>query len=139
MVRAQRQIGEKVETETRYFISSLAVCAKEHFRFIRSHWGIENQLHYVLNVAFREDNHRTRQGHSAANLALIRRIVLNLLRQETSAKGGIHAKRLRCGWDVAFCMKVLQPLLDFSCDCPKLRGHLNQVAPASCFTCSITA
>jgi len=114
MVRAQRQIGEKTEIETRYFISSLAASAKEHLGFIRSHWGIENKLHYVLDVAFREDNHQARLGHSAANLAVIRKIVLNLLRQESSAKGGIHAKRLRCGWDLAFRMKVLRPLLDSS-------------------------
>jgi predicted transposase YbfD/YdcC len=111
MVRSQRQIGEKVETEIRYYISALVASAKEHLHFIRSHWGIENKLHYVLDVAFREDNHRARQGHSASNLAVVRHIVLNLLRQETSAKGGIHAKRLRCGWDASFRMKVLQPLL----------------------------
>jgi predicted transposase YbfD/YdcC len=112
MVRSQRQIGEKIETEIRYFISSLAASAKEHLNFIRSHWGIENKLHYVLDVAFREDNHRARRGHSAANLAVIRHIVLNLLRQNGAAdKGGIHCKRLRCGWDIKFRMKVLQPLL----------------------------
>ena len=111
MVRSQRQFGQKTETETRYFISSLTTSAQEHLRFIRSHWAIENQLHYVLDVAFREDTHRARQGHSAANLAVVRHLVLNLLRQDASLKGGVHAKRLRCAWDLAFRFKVLKPLL----------------------------
>jgi predicted transposase YbfD/YdcC len=110
MVWAERQLPDKIERDVRFFISSLQVDAQQHLAYIRAHWGIENKLHWVLDVAFREDNHRARQGDSAANLAVIRHMVLNLLRQDHSFKGGIHAKRLRCGWDVNYRMKILQQL-----------------------------
>lgn len=110
MVRSERHRSHKVETEVRFFISSLVEDATQHLGYIRGHWGIENQLHWVLDVTFREDHHRARQGNSAANLAVVRHIVLNLLRQEKSFKGGIHAKRLKCGWDLNYRMQVLQQL-----------------------------
>lgn len=107
MVRAQRQIGDKVTTETRYAISSLTSQAKLILQSIRRHWGIENKLDWVLDVAFREDLSRVRQGHVAENLAVTRHIVLNLLRQEKTAKMGVQNKRLRCGWDAKYRDKVL--------------------------------
>lgn len=110
MVRSERHIDQKVTTERRFFISSLADNAQSHLTYIRSHWGIENQLHWVLDVSFREDHHRARQGESAANLAIVRHLVLNLLRQEKSFKGGIHAKRLKCAWDVNYRLRVLAQL-----------------------------
>lgn len=110
LVHSERRIGQQVETERRFFISSLAEDAKSHLAYIRGHWGIENKLHWVLDVAFREDHHRARLGHSAANLAVVRHIVLNLLRQENSFKGGIHAKRLKCAWDINYRLRVLRQL-----------------------------
>lgn len=110
LVHAERRVGAKVETEPRFFISSLAADAQAHLGFIRAHWAIENKLHWVLDVAFREDKHRARQGDSAANLAVIRHLVLNLLRQETSFRGGLHAKRLKCAWDVNYRLRVLDRL-----------------------------
>jgi len=74
---------------------------------VRSHWRIENSLHWVLDVAFREDDNRTRAGHSAENLALVRKLALNLLRLEPTRKHGIKASRLRAGWDNTYLLCVL--------------------------------
>lgn len=107
MVRAQRQIGDKVSSETRFFISSLPAEAKPILQAVRRHWSIENELHWILDVAFNEDQSRVRQGQAAENLAVIRQLVLNLLKQEKTAKLGIKNKRLRCGWDAVYRSKVL--------------------------------
>lgn len=110
MVRARRQIGEKVEEEVRFFISSLAADARQLLWAVRRHWGIENELHWLLDVAFGEDHSRVRQGFASENLAVIRHLVLNLLKQEKTAKCGIENKRLRCGWDPDYRQQVLQGL-----------------------------
>ncbi len=108
MVQARRQVGDEVTTETRFFITSLTAQAKTILQAVRRHWSIENELHWVLDVAFNEDQSRVRQGQAAENLAVIRHLVLNLLKQEKSAKVGIKNKRLRCGWDTAYRTKVLE-------------------------------
>jgi predicted transposase YbfD/YdcC len=108
MVISQRHMDQKVTRERRFFISSLADNARSHLAYIRNHWAIENKLHWVLDVAFREDHHRAREGESAANLAIVRHLVLNLLRQDKSFKGGIHAKRLKCAWDVNYRLRILE-------------------------------
>ena len=110
MVRAYRRLGAKETVETRFAISSLSSQAKLILRAVRRHWGIENKLHWVLDVAFREDLSRVRQGYAAENLAVIRHMVLNLLRQEKTAKVGIQNKRLRCAWDTTYRAMILSGL-----------------------------
>lgn len=105
---SQRNFGEKVETQTRYFISSLPADAKTILKVKRSHWKIENQLHWVLDIAFREDESRVRKDHSSENLAVLRHVALNLLKQEKTAKGGIHAKRLQAGWNNDYLLAILK-------------------------------
>lgn len=105
---SQRQMGEKVEVQTRYYIASLPADAKVILQAKRSHWKIENQLHWVLVIAFREDESRVRKDHSAENLAVLRHMALNLLKNEKTAKGGIHAKRLQAGWNNEYLLKILQ-------------------------------
>ena len=107
MVTAERRIGDTVSRETRYFLSSLPADAGLLARTIRGHWGIENRLHWVLDIAFREDECRVRSGYAAENFAVLRHLALNLLRREQTAKVGVKAKRLKCGWDEAYLLKVL--------------------------------
>lgn len=95
------------EQQTRYYISSLPPRAPQLNSTIRQHWGIENKLHWVLDVAFSEDLSRKRQGHAAQNFSLLTRIALNLLKQDKTCKLGIHGKRLKAGWDNDYLLKVL--------------------------------
>jgi predicted transposase YbfD/YdcC len=108
MVRSERTIAGVTSVETRQYISSLPSGAERLAYAIRNHWGIENQVHWVLDVVFAADDSRARIGHSAHNLAIIRHLVLNLLRQETTLKTSLRQKRLRAGWDDAYLWKVLQ-------------------------------
>jgi predicted transposase YbfD/YdcC len=106
-VEAERQIEGKTTCECRYYLLSLPLDARRFAESVRRHWGIENQLHWMLDVGFREDQSRSTLGYSGENLAVIRHLALNLLTQEKSAKGGIHAKRLKAGWDDNYLLKVL--------------------------------
>jgi predicted transposase YbfD/YdcC len=93
--------------QDRYFISSLDGDARRMLRAVRSHWGIENSLHWVLDIAFDEDHQRVRKDNGPANFAVLRHITLNLLKQDKTVKAGIKAKRLNAGWDEPYLLKVL--------------------------------
>jgi predicted transposase YbfD/YdcC len=110
-VRAERRSGATRTTEDRYYISSLpdagAKTAEQALGAIRSHWSIENCLHWVLDMAFREDESRVRKDHGDENLAVLRHIALNHLRQDTQTRLGIHGKRLKAGWDTDYLARLL--------------------------------
>ena len=91
----------------RFYISSLPSDAKRILEVVRKHWSIENQLHWVLDVALNEDRNRVRKDHAPENFAVLRHIALNLLKQEKTAKGGIHARQLQAGWKDDYLLKVL--------------------------------
>jgi len=106
IVEGTRQLWNKTTHEFRFFISSLEATNQQFAKYIRSHWGIENQLHWCLDVVFDEDNSRIRQGHSARNMSLMRRFTLNLLRHETS-KTSLKMKRYKAAMDNDFLLKIL--------------------------------
>lgn len=109
-VQAKRKDGQKETVEDRYYLSSLDGNAQRLLTTTRTHWGIENGLHWVLDIAFREDESRVRKDHGAQNLATLRHIALNLLKQEKTARIGIKNKRLRAGWDEQYLLRVLAGL-----------------------------
>jgi predicted transposase YbfD/YdcC len=106
LVEATRTVGEKTAVEQRFYLSSLPPQAGEVAQAVRKHWGIENQLHWTLDVTFREDQSRLRTGYGAENFAVLRHIALNLLRQEPSAKS-LPRKRLACALNPDYLLKVL--------------------------------
>lgn len=110
-VRAKRLMDIETKEETRYYISTLSEetpqLAQKAARAVRGHWSIENELHWVLDIAFQEDDSRIRQGHAAENMAVLRHIALNLLKRETSHQIGIKNKRLTAGWNNEYLEKVL--------------------------------
>jgi len=110
MVRRTRQVGDKISTEDSYYLSSLSLSAgaKALAKAVRSHWAVENELHWSLDVGFREDDCQVRKDNAPANLACVRRIALTQLKQETGKKLGIQDKRRRAGWDTQYLETVLR-------------------------------
>ena len=101
-----REHGQE-KADVRYFISSLEARVKLFGKAVRSHWGIENGLHWTLDMCFGEDRQRARTENAAANLALLRRWVLSLLRQNATVKGGLNKKRFQAGLDTRNLDKIL--------------------------------
>jgi predicted transposase YbfD/YdcC len=107
-VEARRTTGGQTSSECRYYISSLpADNAPKLLAYIRGHWGVENGLHWCLDISFSDDDRRIRQGHGAENYARLSRIALNLLKKQTKHKVGIKTKRLCCGWSHDYLFRVL--------------------------------
>jgi predicted transposase YbfD/YdcC len=107
MVEAIREIGGQRTVERRYYLSSLPLGVEPFARAGRGHWGVENKLHWVLDVCFREDQSRARAGYAAENLATLRRLALNLLKREKTKKRGIKGKQLNASWDHAYLLRLL--------------------------------
>ena len=108
MVRSTLWKEGRTSVENQYYISSLKPDAKTLAHARRGHWNQENQLHWCLDVTFREDDSRIRAGHAPENMATARHIALNLLQQETTCKKGIRGKRLKASWNEKYFKKVLQ-------------------------------
>lgn len=107
MVTSQRQVNGQTTTETRYYIASLSNNAAQILKAVRSHWGIENALHWVLDVAMSEDRSRIRKDHAPENMAVLRRIALSLLKQEKTLKQGIQGKQLKAAMNPHYLLRVL--------------------------------
>ncbi len=107
MVEADRHIGEQVSVERRYYLSSLPLDVARFAQAVRGHWGIENAVHWSLDVTFREDECRIRTGYAPENFAVPRHIALKLLRQDTRCKRGINTKRLKAGGDNEYLAHLL--------------------------------
>jgi predicted transposase YbfD/YdcC len=108
MVESQRTIDGETTWEIRYYLNSFPSNAEVFAHAVRSHWGIENSLHWILDIGFREDDCRIRKDNSPENLALLRHLALNLLSQEKTAKVGVKNKRLKAAWDEQYLAKVLR-------------------------------
>jgi predicted transposase YbfD/YdcC len=108
LVEEERHVGTQVSTECRSYILRRPLTARAFGAAVRSHWGIETRVHWILDVAFREDESRIRTDHSPANMAILRHMALNLLTQERTAKVGTKAKRLKAGWDPTYLLTVLR-------------------------------
>lgn len=107
MVRSTRIIGEKQTTVTRYYISSLAMNAKQFGHAVRTHWSVENNLHWTLDMTFREDDSRMREGYSGENFAMMRRIALSLAKRDTTSKRSLKRRRKICGYDNTYLERLL--------------------------------
>ncbi len=107
-ITSERTIDGVTTTDVRYYLSSLNDNAEKILSAVRSHWHIENKLHWSLDVSFREDESRVRMGHAQENLSLVRKLALGLLKNEVTAKIGVAAKRMKAGWDEQYLCQVLQ-------------------------------
>jgi len=126
-VESQRTINGQPRCEVRYYISSLALDAQRLATSIRTHWSVENSLHWVLDVAFREDDCRIRTGHAPANFTLLRHLSASLLNQEQTAQLGMKNKRLRnvcdLGGTTTICLRYLLDKDAIALFAPLLTNH----------------
>ena len=106
-IESERRLGKKVTKETRYFISSLTGNVQHLAEAARKHWGIENSLHWVLDVTLNEDRSRIRKEHAPENLALVRRLALNLIKKAKPPKASVRGSIKRAGWDTSFLQEIL--------------------------------
>ena len=106
-VEAERIIKGEVSKASRYYLSSRNGEAKEFAQAVRSHWGIENSVHWVLDVDFREDDSRVRQGYAAENMAVLRRLALNLTKREPTFRKSVNGRRLAASWSAEYLLRVL--------------------------------
>jgi predicted transposase YbfD/YdcC len=111
LVESERHQGDQISVQRRYFISSLRTDAQTVMGAVRTHWTVENNLHWVLDVAFREDECRIRKDHGAENMAVFRHIALNLIKQEKSVKLGVKNRRILAAADDDYRMKVLKTVV----------------------------
>ena len=107
MVESIRESEGKVTVERHFFISSLAANSQSFAHAVRGHWVIENSLHWLLDVSFGEDQCRVRVGHAAENFAILRHLVLNLLKADTTKKVGIKARQKCAGWDHTYLLSLI--------------------------------
>jgi predicted transposase YbfD/YdcC len=107
MVTRTRVVNGEETDEIVYYVSSLPPKVKQFAKAVRGHWGIENRLHWSLDVTFAEDKSRVRKDHSPLNLGMLRRLALSILRKDTSIKDSLRGKRLRAGWDEEVLLKIL--------------------------------
>lgn len=110
MVESQREMNGKVSIEQRYYILSIESDVQRFATAVRSHWSIENQLHWILDVGFAEDTSQSCQGYSAENLAVIRHVGINLLSRDQKSQVGVKTRRLKAGWDDNYLKTVLSAL-----------------------------
>jgi predicted transposase YbfD/YdcC len=110
LVESIREINGKSTVEHRYYLSSLIANAERMGEAVRGHWGIENSLHWVLDVVFNEDNARNKKDHSAANMTVIRHMAVNLVKGDKSSKASIRGRRLKAGWDDKYLLKLISPV-----------------------------
>ena len=110
VVSGRKVKGKKESCEVRYYISSRHGSGKMFLGASRKHWGIENECHWILDIAFREDDHRLREGHAPENMSVVRKMALAMLKK-AKAKMGIKNKRLKAGWDTSFLEHVLRDFL----------------------------
>lgn len=107
VVQSSRELDGVKTVERRYYLASLPLNGELFARAVRSHWGVENKVHWVMDVCFREDQSRARAGYAAENLATLRRLALNMLRREKTKKRGIKGKQLNASWDHAYLLRLL--------------------------------
>ncbi len=110
-VESVRTVNGKTSVHHRFFISSLAANTpdgpEKMLRYVREHWSIENSLHWVMDMSFRQDEGRARIDNAAENLARLRQIALNLIKREPSRKVGVQTSRMRAGWDSDYLLAIL--------------------------------
>jgi predicted transposase YbfD/YdcC len=107
MIESTRDLGNKIENDTRFFISSLPMDAERLLEVARGHWAVENSLHWCLDISFREDDCRVRKKNAPENLAILRRFALNLIKNDPTRKVGVKASRKRAGWSLKYLEHLL--------------------------------